>query len=226
MKNTKPVIKRGETYHRLLELMGVSRRMFTEKQIREAFGVSSSTSWKAIEHALADRKIYVCKWLRAVNTPKGGVMTRVFRFGAGKNVPKPAALTGAEYTALHRARKKAAAIADEEKRVKREQREEAQRIKREAREAAKLQAKQQKDAEKDAKKKASASWHEKRDEARRVAREARAAVKAKAEERAMTAADAKVREASEKAQRETTERIKTIIAQQPRNPFAVAMAQL
>jgi flagellar biosynthesis GTPase FlhF len=221
MKNTKPVIKRGETYHRLIELMGVSRRMFTEKQIRDALGVSSATSWKVLEQALADRKIYICKWLRAVNTPKGGVMTRVFRIGAGKNVPKPPALTGAEYTALHRARKKAAAIVDEQKRVKREQREEAQRIKREAREAAKLQAKQQKEA-----KKKTSAWHEKRDEARRVAREAREAAKVDAEERAMIAADAKVREASERAQRETTERIKTLIAQQPRNPFAVAMAQL
>jgi hypothetical protein len=69
-------------------------------------------------------------------------------------------------------------------------------------------------------------WHAKRDEARRVAREAREKAKLQSEEKAMRDADKAIREAARKAQRETVQRVKTLVAQQPRNPFASLMAQV
>jgi flagellar biosynthesis GTPase FlhF len=69
-------------------------------------------------------------------------------------------------------------------------------------------------------------WHAKRDEARRVAREAREKAKLEAAEKAMRDADKAIREAARKAQRETVQRVKAIVAQQPRNPFASLMAQV
>jgi hypothetical protein len=185
MKNTQ-AIKRGDTYRRMIELMSTTRRMMTEKQIREALGVAKSMAWRTIEQARADGVLYICKWRRATETTHGGAMTRVFRYGTRADAPRPAALTNVEHQRLYRARKKKVVASDADKRT----------------------------------------WHAQRDEGRRIAKEMREAARVEADERAMIEADAKVRAASEKAQRDTAERIKTLVAQQPRNPFAVAMAQL
>jgi flagellar biosynthesis GTPase FlhF len=70
------------------------------------------------------------------------------------------------------------------------------------------------------------TWDERRAEARRIAREAREKAKVAAAEKAMRDADKAIRDAARQAQRETAKRLRAIVAQQPRNPFASLMAQV
>jgi hypothetical protein len=70
------------------------------------------------------------------------------------------------------------------------------------------------------------TWDERRAEARRIAREAREKAKVAAAEKALRDADKAIRDAARQAQRETAKRLRAIVAQQPRNPFASLMAQV
>jgi hypothetical protein len=180
------VTNKGETHRHLLELMGATRRMLSEKEIREMLGVAKATSWTVINRAHENREIYICRWRVTDN----GTLERLYRAGSRKDAERPPVMTDAERQERTRNRRKVAKL----------------------------------EAEAAARRKL--NWKARRAEGRRIAREMREAQKVEAVELAMLEADRAVKKASESARNETVARLRSLVAQQPANPFASLMVQV